>query len=75
MSPDGLTYNDTNLPHAKTYANPKGAVVQAWRCVRWFTNLCLVESQDKDAQTLTFDPKVGIASMQVHTGCHYLQPA
>ena len=59
MSPDGLTYNDGLLPNAHKYANPKGAVVQAWRCIRWFTNLCLVESQDKGAQTLTFDPKVG----------------
>ena len=59
MSPDGLTYTDENLPRAKDYANPKGAVVQAWRCVRWFTNLCLVESQDKAASTLTFDPKIG----------------
>ena len=30
MAPDGLKYTDALLPHAKSYANVKGAVVQAW---------------------------------------------
>lgn len=59
MSPDGLKYTDSLLPKASTYANPKGAVVQAWRCIRWFTNLCLVDSIDKETQTINFDPEVG----------------
>ena len=29
------------------------------RCVRWFTNLCLVDSQDKETGELLFDPEVG----------------
>jgi len=59
MSPDGFTYTDSLLPHAANYSNPKGAVVQAWRCIRWFTNLCLVDSIDKENQTIRFDPNVG----------------
>lgn len=59
MSPDGFKYTDALLPNAKSYSNPKGAVVQAWRCVRWFTNQCLVQSQDKETGTIHFDPKVG----------------
>lgn len=59
MSPDGLKYSDSLLPHAVNYSNPKGAVVQAWRCVRWFTNQCLVDSIDKENQTLMFDSTIG----------------
>eukprot|EP00039_Didymoeca_costata_P026545 m.16129 g.16129 ORF g.16129 m.16129 type:complete len:957 (+) comp5588_c0_seq1:70-2940(+) len=60
MSPDGVVYTDQQLPNAKNYANPKGAVIQAWRgMARWFTNLCLVDSQDKSSNTLLFDDKIG----------------
>eukprot|EP00041_Stephanoeca_diplocostata_P008798 m.131773 g.131773 ORF g.131773 m.131773 type:complete len:956 (+) comp17481_c0_seq4:331-3198(+) len=59
MSPDGVMYGDL-LPHAINYSNPKGAVIQAWRGkARWFTNLCLVDSHDKESQTLLFDDKIG----------------
>ena len=58
MSPDGLDYRGV-LPNADRYANPKGAVVQAWRCIRWFTNLCLVDSIDKESGVLNFDADVG----------------
>jgi hypothetical protein len=59
MSPDGLSYG-ASLPHAANYSDAKGAVVQVWRGGgRWFTNLCLVESQDKAKGTLTFDAEVG----------------
>eukprot|EP00035_Acanthoeca_spectabilis_P015948 m.320536 g.320536 ORF g.320536 m.320536 type:complete len:156 (+) comp16454_c0_seq9:2936-3403(+) len=67
MSPDGLKYSDSLLPHAVNYSNPKGAVVQARRCVRWFTNQCLVDSIDKENQTLMFDSTIGCN--QVGEGC------
>jgi hypothetical protein len=59
MAPDGLKYTDALLPHAKNYSNITGAVVQAWRCVRWFTNLCLVDSMNKETGEIFFDSKVG----------------
>lgn len=58
MAPDGFKYTDALLPHAKNYTNITGAVVQAWRCVRWFTNLCLVDSMNKETGEIFFDPKV-----------------
>lgn len=69
MSPDGLKYTDAILPHAKNYTNIKGAVVQAWRCVRWFTNLCLVESMNKETGEIIFDKKAGGGCNQGGEGC------
>jgi hypothetical protein len=67
MSPDGLKYNAAMLPNAANYSDIKGAVVQAWRCVRWFTNLCLVESINKETGEIMFDKSAGGGCNQVRT--------
>lgn len=68
MSPDGLKYGAL-LPHAANYSDIKGAVVQAWRCVRWFTNLCLVESINKSTGQIMFDKSAGGGCNQGGEGC------
>jgi hypothetical protein len=69
MSPDGLKYTDAMLPNAKNYTDIKGAVVQAWRCTRWFTNLCLVESMNKETGEILFDKTAGGGCNQGGEGC------
>jgi hypothetical protein len=69
MSPDGLRYTEAMLPHAKSYTNIQGAVVQAWRCVRWFTNLCLVDSMNKETGEIIFDKTAGGGCNQGGEGC------
>lgn len=59
MSPDGVNYTGL-LPKADRYANATGAVLNAWRGMsRWFTNQCLIKSQDKAQGLLLFDDKIG----------------
>ena len=54
MAPSGFSYAGV-LDRAENYSNPKGAVVQVWRGGgRWFTNLCLVDSIDKDTKAIKF---------------------
>lgn len=58
MSPDGVFYASL-LPNAPNYSNPNGGVLQGWRgMARWFTNQCLIRSQNKTSGVLLFDDKV-----------------
>ena len=55
MSPSGLKAAYV-IPRARTYTDPTGAVIQAWRGGgRWFTNLCRVESFNKSSLELRID--------------------
>jgi len=61
MAPAGIVYSDGGvLPNAHTYQNATGAMVQAWRGRQnWYTNGCLVKTQDKASGTLHFNQDVG----------------
>eukprot|EP01060_Flectonema_neradi_P036466 TRINITY_DN7008_c5_g2_i1.p1 TRINITY_DN7008_c5_g2~~TRINITY_DN7008_c5_g2_i1.p1 ORF type:complete len:938 (+),score=167.75 TRINITY_DN7008_c5_g2_i1:72-2885(+) len=58
--PAGI-YIDGAIPQAVNYSKPNGAVIQSWRGMggRWFSNLCLIDSFDKETGALLFDHTTG----------------